>query len=251
MSSKLNIPSELKELDSLLCQFSCKTGNSITEIFKDCLRYIIWSFSLDGKPIDNWRYKKEENIFFFEFLQKFIQVMNTQLNENHQNWYDVFGDLFMSYFPSSSKGQFFTPPHICEMAEMNTSEEKQTGAFCSDPCSGSGRILLAWHVKNLGNYLCAEDIDEICCLMTCCNFIIHGCVGEVIWHDSLDPESFYYGWKVNEYLTVTGIPSIRSICQKESRVYLYSQKLISQRKEEQKVITPTSLPELTLFDFVD
>ena len=60
----------------------------------------------------------------------------------------------------------------------------------NDPTCGSGRLLLAYHVRNLGNYLVAEDISRTCCLMTVCNMLIHGCVGEVIQHDSLLPEDF-------------------------------------------------------------
>ena len=47
--------------------------------------------------------------------------------------------------------------------------------------------------------------------MTVCNMLIHGCVGEVIQHDSLLPEDFKDGWFVNPALTVTGIPTIRKM----------------------------------------
>lgn len=64
-----------------------------------------------------------------------------------------------------------------------------------------------------------EDIDRTCCLMTVCNFLIHGCVGEVIWHDSLNPDTYYDGWKVNERLAITGLPTIRRIAKEESVVW--------------------------------
>ena len=51
--------------------------------------------------------------------------------------------------------------------------------------------------------------------MTICNMLIHGCVGEVIHHDSLFPENFMDGWMVNHTLTQTGIPSIRRMSEEE------------------------------------
>ena len=41
-----------------------------------------------------------------------------------------------------------------------------------DPTCGSGRLLLAYHVRHLGNYLVAEDVSRTCCLMTVCNMLI-------------------------------------------------------------------------------
>ena len=87
----------------------------------------------------------------------------------------------------------------------------------SDPTCGSGRLHLANHARNLGNYLVAEDISRTCCLMTVCNMLIHGCVGEVIQHDSLLPEDFKDGWFVNPVLTTTGIPTIRKMSEDEYR----------------------------------
>lgn len=224
MSTSYEAPVAVRELEKMIREFSYNNGYEISQVFDDTLRYIISGFSSDGKPIENWPYKKDQNLFFWNYLQEWIKVMEKQLRVNM--WYDPFGDLFMSCVASNSRtkdnGQFFTPVPICElMAEINQTEEKKTGIKCSDPACGSGRTLLAWHVRNLGNYLCAEDIDKTCCLMTCCNFIVHGCIGEVIWHDSLNPDSFNYGWIINERLTATGVPSIRSIKKEESQIQRY------------------------------
>jgi len=85
-----------------------------------------------------------------------------------------------------------------------------------DPTCGSGR-LLAYHARNPGNYLIGEDINRTCCLMTVCNMLIHGCVGEVICHDSLNPGNFVDGWKVNPMLAWTGIPMIKRMSMEEYR----------------------------------
>lgn len=54
-------------------------------------------------------------------------------------------------------------------------------------------------------------------MMTVCNMLVHGCVGEVICHDSLQPKAFTDGWKVNQALPLTGIPSIRRMKEEEYR----------------------------------
>lgn len=152
----------------------------------------------------------------------------------------VFGELYMSCIAGNarkqSNGQFFTPAHICDlMAELCGSQDNSV-ELCGDPACGSGRNLLAWHVKHLSSYLCAEDIDRTCCLMTVCNFLIHGCVGEVIWHDSLNPNTYYDGWKVNERLAIAGLPTIRRIAKEESVVWQAWQ---NQRRDAKgHVITP-------------
>lgn len=121
------------------------------------------------------------------------------------------------------------------MTELCGSQDNSV-ELCGDPACGSGRNLLAWHVKHLSSYLCAEDIDRTCCLMTVCNFLIHGCVGEVIWHDSLNPDTYYDGWKVNERLTIAGLPTIRRIAKEESVVWQAWQ---NQRRDAKgHVITP-------------
>ena len=86
-----------------------------------------------------------------------------------------------------------------------------------DPTCGSGRLLLAYHAHNPGNYLVGEDISRTCCMMTVCNMLMHGCVGEVIHHDSLVPDSFLDGWYVNPFLTRTGIPCIRKMSEADYR----------------------------------
>ena len=133
-----------------------------------------------------------------------------------------------------SQGQFFTPVHICDLMVLCTqTEEKKTGQRMGDPTCGSGRLLLAYHVRHLGNYLVAEDVNRTCCLMTVCNMLVHGCIGEVIHHDSLFPENFMDGWMVNHTLTQTGIPSIRRMSEEEYRTSRnMSVDLLRKRKEK-------------------
>lgn len=222
MAKNYDAPIELRGMEKMINDFSYKNGYDTYRVFDDFLRYVIFGFSLDEKPLENWEYKKEENTFFGELLKEWVLVTSKKINIS--NWYDALGELYMCVISSnstkSSLGQFFTPPIICDlMVSLSASSDKSVGKICGDVACGSGRTLLAFHVVNLGNYLCAEDINKTCCLMSCCNFIIHGCVGEVVWHDSLDPSTYYGGWKINEYLTHTGIPTIRNMEKEESLVW--------------------------------
>ena len=79
MASSYEAPAEVRELEKRLNDFSYRNGYNIDQVFDDFLRYIIWAFSLDGKPIDNWKYKKEEQLFFLELLQEWISVMDKQI----------------------------------------------------------------------------------------------------------------------------------------------------------------------------
>lgn len=45
------------------------------------------------------------------------------------------------------------------MVGCTETDEKPVDKRINDPTCGSGRFLLAYHVRNLGNYLVAEDIS--------------------------------------------------------------------------------------------
>lgn len=240
-------PIEVRELEKMINSLAYQCGKDPSQIFDDFLTYIIHGCSpLDG-PLDTWKYKKEHTILFYQMYTEWLRIMAKE--SNILGWYDAFGDLYMSCVVGKSKqqgtGQFFTPSGICNlMSELNAGNEKITGKYISDPTCGSGRTLLAWHVRNLGNYLCAEDMDRTCCLMTVCNFFIHGCIGEVIWHNSLEPDSFFDGWKVNEVLTTSGMPSIRRIKQTESKTWQfwqYQKKAANTSQIDKKIIIPQSV----------
>lgn len=221
MAKNYDAPFELRGMEKMINDFSYKNGYETYKVFDDFLRYVIFGFSLNEKPLENWEYKKEQNTFFGELVKEWLTITSKKINIS--NWYDALGELYMCVISSdatkSSLGQFFTPPTICDLMVSLTANDKSVGKICGDMACGSGRTLLAFHATNLGNYLCAEDITKTCCLMTCCNFIVHGCVGEVVWHDSLDPSTYYGGWKINEYLTTTGIPTIRTMQKEESIVW--------------------------------
>jgi len=92
--------------------------------------------------------------------------------------------------------------------------KKDTGFTYKRLC----RVLLNRISRKEIHYYFAEDFDSVCCKMTCLNFLPHGYVGEVVHHNSFDPESYYAGWKINRTLNLYGIPSIERIEKEQSRI---------------------------------
>lgn len=233
MSNHYEAPTEVREIEKLLRQFTYANGYDMAEVFNDMLRYIIGYFTWKAESLKPWCYKKEHNTVFWEILCQWILIMKRQIAI--QGWYDVFGDLYMSLVGGSSRtkslGQNFTPDEVCELMTMIMGKSASEKGMISDPTCGSGRTLLSAHAAHPQKYLVAEDIDRTCCLMTVCNFIIHGCHGEVICHNSLDPESYSCGWLVNEHLGRCGLPSVREIPKEESARWNFWQ----HRKQEQAI----------------
>lgn len=216
--ARYEISNEVRPLDRLITGFASSCGYEIQTVFNDLLRFIIHGFSPGTPPISNWKYKRQQNASFMEMTAEWTRIMQKQIGRS--GWFDAFGELHMAYCSKpgqQANGQFFTPSHICELMVMCAAGKKETGQRMGDPTCGSGRLLLAYHAHNPGNYLVGEDISRTCCMMTVCNMLVHGCVGEVICHDSLQPKAFTDGWKVNQALPLTGIPSIRRMKEEEYR----------------------------------
>lgn len=90
----------------------------------------------------------------------------------------------------------------------------------NDPASGSGRTLLAFNKVAPGNYLIGQDIDAICTKMTAINLALHGCRGQAINGNSLNPEHFNFGYEINHNIfTIGGIPHIIPITKEQSVSY--------------------------------
>lgn len=218
-------PDQLRGFEKMFTGFTYQNGLDAYRVFDDLLRYIIQGFTFDIKdvpPLTSWDYTPEQSDVFYDMCSEWIRVMNKQVKDD-TDWYDALGELYELLIASkgrrSNAGQFFTPMHLCDlMAKLNGADTPVTGKRVSDPSCGSGRTLIAFHVRNLGNTLYAEDIDRTCAMMCVCNFLIHGCVGEVVWHDSLLPETYYGGWRVNENLRF-GFPSVRTMEKEQSYVW--------------------------------
>ncbi|SHL72619.1 type I restriction enzyme M protein [Xylanibacter ruminicola] len=216
----------MKQFVSMIQSFAHMSGKDVKRVVDDLLSYIIGYFNAEPEPIKGWSYTKEQNAEFHKMMLEYIRLMDEQLA--HAQWYDAWGNLFMSLTPGGgSKGQFFTPPDICDlMAQMNINTDVEPTKVCrafgkrvliGDPTAGSSRNLLATHVRFVDAkkpipYLVAEDCDEMCCKMSAVNLMVHGCIGEVICHDTLvNPKGVTVGYLINEglYPFKSGVPTIR------------------------------------------
>ena len=227
MSTNRHLPCEMQPFHKVFEKLSYYKHDP-AEVLDTFLEWVMWGFCPDGSL--DWnsgkRFDESERQVFPELFEQWALLMNAKVTGD-KTWFDLFGIYYENYVAGKSrrdcKGQFFTPEHICNLMVLIQGTAGQTGQTVSDPCCGSGRFLLSFHANNPGNYLIAEDIDRTCCLMTVCNFIIHGAVGEVVHHDSLKPDSWFNGWIVNEHLnnpfhTLHGIPHVRRLNKENSLV---------------------------------
>ena len=217
----------IKPLSQEMEKFGYRYGIGMAETLSALLDYIIGCMDPEGKPVDGWRYNKEQNQCFYTMMTVYFNIMQDALV--HDGWHDAFGDLFMEWAGSKNAlGQCFTPACICDMmADCTFGDTKpdvpqvNCNGFgrritVSDCACGSGRLLLAAASKleRMGAekpYLIGEDIDAMCCKQTAINMMIHGCYGEVICHDTLcEPGEARFGYIVNEGLyPFPALPTIR------------------------------------------
>lgn len=215
----MNKKNLLKDFEDILIRE--RIHYDITSLFERFLEYVLYGFDPSGIKIPV-PYDAKETAVCMELMQEWLEV--TQYMTNKRNWYDLLGEIYMNTVAGGGKksmtGQFFTPMHICDfMAKVTDNGIDAKGSVMDNAC-GSGRMLLAAHAIHPNRYCYAKDMDRLCCLMAACNFLVHGIVGEVVCGDGLDPKDFRCGWKINENLDITGIPTSRKISKEESGIYL-------------------------------
>lgn len=194
------------------------------KVFNDALTYVLRFLSVD-KVDTPWEYGPEENSAFNKFMWKYFQFV--QDNTNTHFWVDAWGDMYMDLAGNYKdfRGQFFTPVGMSDLiARISRSGPSIsiTREVVNDCACGSARMLLAAEAQAFEHgdpqpYLIGEDIDGMCCKMAAVNLAVHGCIGEIIKHDSLgDPGGLQYGYKINETLVEgLGYPSIRMSYEKD------------------------------------
>lgn len=228
----------VRPLEKLILDFARPRGYDIDKTFTALLDYIIWQLDPTGGEIDYWPFKEGEYIAFADMTRCLIEILNREIPK--RGWYDAFGDLFMSlHRAGNSKGQFFTPPSLCNMMAQTMlthqePEEYQSWRFgrrltMNDCACGSSRLLLAGGVEQIKvmreewgldpviayarrPYLIAEDLDYNCVKMSAINIALHGFFGECVCHDTLcEPGEVRLGYIINESMwpIPCDYPSIR------------------------------------------
>jgi len=196
-------------------------GRQPTEVFDNLLTITYTQFCPKPHEEDKHKqavssYNKKEKVLINEWVHYLALKYKEGIDK--KNWCDPLGDLYMEIsgsYKTQGLGQFFTPEAIVDLMVKMQGFTFKLNSKINDPTCGSGRMLLAFHANNYGNYFYAEDIDPICCKMTVTNFVFHGCLGEVICHDSLkDHDSLNFGWKITNI--GLPIPAIIPITAEES-----------------------------------
>lgn len=192
------------------------------EVLSDLLDWTIGCFLVEGdKPLAERLQKKYEEDYpkfriGFELLLKCYETNVTyENNDNGQkfSWTDPLGTIYeeiSSRYKRSNLGQFFTPPTVCNLlAAITINTDSNPGKYISEPCSGSGRIVLAANSYRPGNIYACVDKDPMCAKITCINMLMHGMIGQVTCADALYPiDHWYFSYQVNPHLLQYGIPTL-------------------------------------------
>lgn len=247
----------MKETIKILSSFAHSNGREQSLVFTDFLDYLIGTFSLENiishkaNMASVLADRFQEGSPLFSAMARWIE--KTDEGIKNEGCFDFFGSLYEEMFLSKTKasamGQFFTPMSLCRMmarAVMPTSLNR-----VNEPSCGSGRNVLALFAesdKTKYQYYICEDLDPTSVKMCALNMMIHGMLGSVICHDSLIPNSFHFGYEINEvrYPFPVEVYSIRPITSEEYALRTKSSK--EDISVEQK-ITPKPHPgeQLTLF----
>lgn len=242
---------ELKEFNKIFDRLAYR--HQYDTVFHDFLDLFIKQLSHDDCEELNQRiqrvYDQKERLIFGELIVEGLQVYKKMVNHD-KAWFDLFGEYYevlVSRGKSSALGQFFTPPHICDLMTQLQGEYTGKRILVNDPTCGSGRMLLSFHVNNLGNYHIANDLDVICCKMTVLNMFLHGICGIVVNQDTLAMD-FRRAWVVNEHMYTEGrLSGIMEINEKQvNTLYQYwdiIRKAYNPQQETEPVIEEHSLFE--------
>jgi len=141
------------------------------------------------------KYEKEE---FNSFAKMFAAL---QIELGKEDFDDVLGNLYEDLGLSSKHlGQFFTPIHISDLMAKITFNaddtkkeiEKEGYTSMSDPCCGSGRMLLSYLKACRENdididkvYFDGGDLSKLCSCMTYVNLSLLGASAIVYNQDTL------------------------------------------------------------------
>ena len=176
------------------------------------------------------KYEKEE---FNSFAKMFAAL---QIELGKEDFDDVLGNLYEELGLSSKHlGQFFTPIHISDlMAKMtfngnDTKKEIEENGYTStsDPCCGSGRMLLSYLKACRENEIDIDkvffdggDLSKLCSCMTYVNLSLLGASAIIYNQDSLQMKVYdsyitpalVYNKDLTKKLVEKGILKVKDDC---------------------------------------
>lgn len=223
MGTHTYVPDSCKELVKTLrtVSYSC----SIHEVFQDWLAVSAIAIS---NAVD-WKQQKQREEIYTEIISKYSKseqgklaealaqlVMALQKEHHIHGPTDILGQVFHALeLHSKYKGQFFTPPHVCEMMgcivldgqDLERTIEKKGYITICEPCIGSGGMVLgtakAMADRNL-NYqkhmlVTGIDIDMKCVQMAYLQLSLYG-IPAVIVHGNSLTEEVWSRWYTPAYI---------------------------------------------------
>lgn len=174
----------------------------IRKLFDDYIQVCVCCLAL-GKMEDRYenvmkRYGEDRGKIKTVFAKAFalmIEDYSLQLAQGIAT--DYLGEFYEEIGASNAKsGQFFTPMSLCKIISQITKNpiEDEKNDTVSDPCSGSGRILIEHCMtsptQRLKTTYHAADVDNRCVNMTLLNMWLHGMKGYVLHQNTLSLETF-------------------------------------------------------------
>lgn len=194
---------ELAETKNILRLFERTESEGHRDVFADWIALMLCALNSPHREEEYLRLtqpyvkRRNEGQRPIDHLCEAFALLQISMQKTNQ---DVLGTLYELYAASSKSrqrvlGQFFTPIPIANMmAELvgDTLNEPQT--IC-DPCSGSGRLLVASARHNHpDSVFVGIDRDPLCADMTALNLLFFNMSGIVLWGNSLSNE-FHAGYQ--------------------------------------------------------
>ena len=217
-----------KTMDKCLSEIDYHNGfdNTFDDFLTLCLGVFMINPSNDFKEKFERLQKKYKPRDFELFDKAFFSLADDMTGPDQQGLVDVLGEYYEKRITWNEHGQFFTPPHVCDMMALITMFDESRSPFdlrfrrVLDPACGSGRNLLSAAKINRNCMFYGADIDYRCANITAINCVMNSLAGEIVCMDTL-ANSFRFGYHV--CFQISGehkIPRLREIPKEESHVWM-------------------------------
>lgn len=243
-----DVPAHLREFHKSFMSV-CKDGykHDVSLLLSDLLDYICYYFTIEFSSEREEKNKEHLHqlaarygslLPLYTLKKDLILTYNKLLPNDGFCWVDPLGEYYealASSYKKSALGQFFTPIHLVNLMTglVLPDEDDREKVTISDPCCGSGRMLLSAYCHREGKiFAVAQDIDPICAKMAIVNFLMHGVEGVVILGDTLRL-TIEKAWHVNHLLNYTGIPNVK-YCTPE-----FLKSILSDDDKQEQIVIPS------------
>jgi len=191
---------ETNQLFALLEEAARRSSVSRAVAFEDCLEMIICTLS-GGRMEEQYLRVVEKHSAgeqgsrgCDQLASLFGAAVQHMEQDPCDELRDLLGDLFQGAVTYGENGQYLTPPPVARMmAKMTISDFEpptdRTPTVC-DPCSGSGRMLLAVAEESRRFEFVGVDVDLRCTRMTAINLALRNLYGYAVHANSLTLESY-------------------------------------------------------------